>query len=60
LWYQNSAEKLDLRVLLLGSSPLLILHGLSERLAGRFEILCGHWTLAEMQEAFGWSVDEYI
>ena len=61
LWDQDSADKLDLRVLLLGSSPLLIQHGLTESLAGRFEILrAGHWTLAEMQEAFGWPVDEYI
>jgi hypothetical protein len=61
LWDQDSAEKLDLRVLVLGSSPLLIQHGLTESLAGRFEILrAGHWTLAEMQEAFGWSVDEYV
>ena len=61
LWDQDSADKLDLRVLLLGSSPLLIHHGLTESLAGRFEILrAGHWTLAEMQEAFKWSVDEYI
>ncbi len=48
-------------MLILGSSPLLIHHVLPESLAGRFEILrAGHWTLAEMQEAFGWSVDEYI
>ena len=61
LWDQDSSDKLDLRVLLLGSSPLLIQHGLTESLAGRFEILrAGHWTLSEMQEAFGWSGDEYI
>lgn len=61
LWDEDSAEKLDLRVVLLGSSPLLVQSGLTESLAGRFEILrAGHWMLTEMQEAFGWSVEEYI
>jgi hypothetical protein len=46
---------------LLGSSPLLVQRGLTESLAGRFEILrAGHWSLAEMQEAFGWSVEQFI
>lgn len=60
-WDEDSAAKLDLRVVLLGPSPLLVQRGLAESLAGRFELLrAGHWTLAEMQEAFGWTVDEYI
>jgi predicted AAA+ superfamily ATPase len=61
LWDEDSAEGLDLRVVLLGSSPLLVQRGLTESLAGRFEILrAGHWALAEMQAAFGWSVEQYI
>jgi hypothetical protein len=61
LWDEDSAANLDLRVALLGSSPLLVERGLTESLAGRFEILrAGHWSLAEMQEAFGWSTEEYI
>lgn len=61
LWDADSAAELNLRVVLLGSSPLLVQKGLSESLAGRFEILrAGHWPLAEMQEAFGWSVDQYV
>lgn len=60
-WDEDSAANLDLRVVLLGSSPLLVQRGLSESLTGRFELLrAGHWTLAEMQGAFGWSVDQYI
>ncbi|MGO8758338.1 MAG: ATP-binding protein [Terracidiphilus sp.] len=60
-WDEDSAANLDLRVVLLGSSPLLVQRGLTESLAGRFELLrAGHWTLAEMQEAFGWNADQYI
>ena len=61
LWDEDSAQNLDLRVVLLGSSPLLVQKGLTESLAGRFEILrIGHWSFAEMQAAFGWTVDQYI
>jgi predicted AAA+ superfamily ATPase len=50
-----------LRVVVLGSAPLLIARGLTESLAGRFEILhLPHWSFAEMHAAFGWDVDQYI
>jgi hypothetical protein len=33
---------------------------MTESLAGRFETTyIGHWSLAEMQEAFGWSAEQY-
>jgi uncharacterized protein len=61
LWDADSAEGLDLRVVLLGSSPLLMQQGLSESLAGRFEtIRVGHWSFPEMRDAFGLGVDQYI
>jgi len=61
LWDRDSAESLDLRVVLLGSSPLLVQQGLSESLAGRFEILrVGHWSFAEMRDAFGFNVDQFL
>lgn len=61
LWDEDTATGLNLRVLLLGSSPLLVQQGLTESLAGRFEMLrMGHWSFAEMQEAFGVSLDEYV
>jgi predicted AAA+ superfamily ATPase len=61
LWDEDSVQGRDLRVVLLGSSPLLVQSGLTESLAGRFELLhIGHWRLAEMQAAFGWSVEQYI
>ena len=61
LWDADSGTGSELRVLLLGSSPLLLQSGLSESLAGRFEVIAApHWSFAEMQEAFGWDLDTYI
>ncbi len=61
LWDEDTYQGVDLRVLLLGSSPLLVRQGLTESLAGRFELIpVPHWSLHEMREAFGWGVDEYI
>lgn len=60
-WDEDSHAGLELRVLLLGSAPLLLTRGLSESLAGRFELIrVGHWSFAEMRDAFGWSLDEYL
>ena len=61
LWDQDSAAGCPLQVVLLGSSPLLVQRGLSESLAGRFEVLSvSHWSFPEMQKAFGWSLDQYL
>jgi predicted AAA+ superfamily ATPase len=61
LWDEDSSSRLKLHVLILGSSPLLVHRGLTESLAGRFEIIpITHWSFPEMQKAFGWDVDEYI
>lgn len=61
LWDEDSAKKLQLKVVLLGSAPLLIQRGLTESLTGRFEILYQpHWTFKEMQSAFGLKIDEYL
>ncbi len=60
-WDRDTNEKLDIKVILLGSSRLLIQRGLTESLAGRFEkIYLGHWSFGEMREAFGWSIEQYI
>jgi hypothetical protein len=61
LWDQDSAKRLRLHVVLLGSAPLLVQRGLSESLAGRFEVIpVTHWSLAEMKAAFRWGLDEYV
>jgi len=60
-WDKDTYEKTNIKVILLGSSRLLIQRGLTESLAGRFEtIYLGHWSYAEMRTAFGWDVDQYI
>lgn len=61
LWDEDSANLLDLRVVLLGSSPLLLQRGLTESLAGRFEInRVGHWSFPEMRQAFAFTLDQYV
>jgi predicted AAA+ superfamily ATPase len=61
LWDGDTRNNVSLKVLLLGSAPLLIQRGLTESLAGRFEIIpVTHWTYAEMREAFEWDLDRYI
>ena len=51
LWDEDTAARRDLRVVLLGSSPLLMQRGLTESLAGRFEVTrVPHWSFREMRE----------
>lgn len=53
--------KLNIKVILLGSSTLLISKGLTESLFGRFEMIkLSHWTFKEMNEAFGFSPEQYV
>ncbi|MBI5363181.1 MAG: ATP-binding protein [Planctomycetes bacterium] len=61
LWDEDARHKIPLKVVLLGSAPLLVQAGLSESLAGRFEILrVTHWTFEEMRAEFGWDLDTYL
>jgi uncharacterized protein len=61
LWDADTRARRPLKVVLLGSAPLLVQQGLTESLAGRFEILhLPHWSLTEMREAFGWTLDQYL
>lgn len=61
LWDEDTRAKRPLKVVLLGSAPLLIAQGLTESLAGRFEVLpLSHWSYAEMRAAFGWSLDAFV
>lgn len=61
LWDEDSSTGLNLKVILLGSAPLLVQRGLTESLAGRFEIIpISHWSYTEMKDAFGWDLDTYI
>ncbi len=59
-WDTDSRNKTDLKVVLLGSSRLLLQQGLTESLSGRFETTyMGHWSFDEMRRAFGWNADQY-
>ncbi len=61
LWDEDARRGLELRLMLLGSSPLLVQRGLTESLAGRFEVLrVGHWSFSEMVEAFGFDLDRFL
>jgi predicted AAA+ superfamily ATPase len=60
-WDRDSADRLKLKLVILGSSRLLLEDGLSESLLGRFEInFLGHWSYAEMKKAFSFTPRQYI
>ena len=60
-WDNDTFYDRNIKVLILGSSRVLLERGLSESLAGRFEeIRMGHWSYSEMKECFGFSLDRYI
>ena len=61
LWDEDTRSGRRLKVVALGSAPLLLARGLTESLAGRFERLhLPHWSFAEMRAAFGWSLERYL
>ncbi|MBN1773108.1 MAG: ATP-binding protein [Deltaproteobacteria bacterium] len=61
LWDEDRRAGRALRVLLLGSSSLLLAEGMSESLAGRFFLhRCGHWSFPECREAFSWDLDRWL
>lgn len=61
LWDQDAWSGIDLRVMLSGSSSLLLQKGLHEGLTGRFEVIHStHWSFAECEAAFGYSLDDFL
>ncbi len=61
LWDEDTRRRRPLKVVLSGSAQLLIGRGLTESLAGRFELLhVPHWSFAEMRTAFGWSLEQFL
>lgn len=61
LWDEDTRAKRQIKVVLLGSAPLLVQQGLTESLAGRFEMLrLPHWSLVEMRAAFDFRVEQYL
>lgn len=60
LWDRDTLNGTDIKLVLLGSSRLLLHKGLTESLAGRFETMyLGHWSFSEMEKAFNWTPDQY-
>lgn len=60
-WDSDSFNDVKMKVILLGSSRMLIQKGLTESLAGRYELTnVTHWAFDEMRDAFGWSLEQYI
>jgi predicted AAA+ superfamily ATPase len=60
-WDEDSRARRDVKVVVLGSAPLLMQQGLTESLAGRFEIVhVPHWSFAEMRAAFDFTLEQYL
>lgn len=60
-WDDDTFHDRNIKVLLLGSSRVMLERGLSESLAGRFEeIRMSHWTFPEMRDCFNWSLEQYL
>lgn len=60
-WDADTFNDVNLKVVILGSSRLLLKDGLTESLAGRYELIrMPHWSFREMHDAFGLDVEHYI
>ena len=60
-WDEDTRTKRNLKVILLGSSRVLLQKGLNESLEGRFEpIKMGYWEWNEMRDAFAFTMQQYI
>lgn len=61
MWDQDTGKRLNIKVVLLGSAPLLVHKGLTESLAGRFEMFrIPHWLYSEIRDAFGFSPEQFM
>ena len=61
MWDADRRRGCRLHVILLGSAPLLMQRGMSESLAGRYEIIrLTHWSFAEMSAAFDFDLSHYV
>lgn len=61
LWDEDTWAKRPVKVVLLGSSRMLLQQGLSESMAGRFETTyMPHWSLSEMEQIYQMTPDQYV
>ena len=60
-WDTDTFYDVNLKVILLGSSRVMLDKGLADSLEGRYErIILPHWSYAEMRDAFGFTLDQFI
>ena len=60
-WDSDTYNDVNIKVVVLGSSRLLVMDGLTESLAGRFEMIeMYHWSFTEMHDAFGFTAEQYV
>lgn len=60
-WDKKKRENRSLQFVILGSSALDLSIGLSDSLAGRYEVIYAHhWCYQESKEAYGISWDEFL
>ena len=59
--HEDTFSDLNLKVVILGSSRLLLKDGLTESIAGRYELIrMPHWSFPEMHEAFNMDIEQYM
>ena len=60
-WDADTFNDINMKVVLLGSSRVLLEKGLSDSMMGRFEeIRMTHWSYPEMRDAFNMSLEQYL
>jgi len=60
-WDTDTRKNVQLKVVLLGSSRLLLQQGLTESLAGRYEAAyIGHWSYQEIESAFDFTAEQFV
>ncbi|MDR0645557.1 MAG: AAA family ATPase [Elusimicrobiota bacterium] len=60
-WDEDTKNDVNIKLVLSGSSRLMLQKGLTESLMGRFELIrAGHWSYAEMKKAFGYTPEEFV
>ncbi len=59
-WDKDTKNGINIKLVILGSSTLLVKKGLTESLAGRFEIIyLGHWSFTEINKAFNIEAEKF-
>ncbi len=59
-WDKDTKNNTNIKLVILGSSTLLVKKGLTESLAGRFEVLyLSHWSFKEINKAFNIEAEKF-